>query len=108
VTFVRGVLTWTGWLQPTPASRSYLVRIRYDGVSRPQVNVLDPPLVIPEGKTGLPHVYPHRELCLYYPGEWNGRMLIGDTIIPWASEWLFFYELWLATGEWHGGGREPS
>lgn len=22
----------------------------------------------------------------------------------WASEWLFFYEVWLATGTWLGGG----
>jgi len=35
-------------------------------------------------------------------------MAIADTIIAWASEWLFFYELWLATGEWHGGGHDPT
>jgi hypothetical protein len=34
-------------------------------------------------------------------------MPIADTIIPWTSEWLFFYELWLASGEWHGGGHDP-
>jgi hypothetical protein len=31
---------------------------------------------------------------------------IADTLVPWASEWLFDYELWLATGEWYGGGIE--
>ncbi|MDY0295864.1 MAG: hypothetical protein RB296_00975 [Acidobacteriota bacterium] len=31
-------------------------------------------------------------------------MIIAKTIVPWASEWLIFYELWLATGEWLGGG----
>jgi hypothetical protein len=59
----------------------------------------------------LPHVFtegPPAELCLYDPGvqagqsEWNETMLIADTIIPWASEWLYFYELWHATGVWHG------
>ncbi|MEW2483382.1 hypothetical protein AB0876_27745 [Mycobacterium sp. NPDC049093] len=25
-----------------------------------------------------------------------------DTIIPWASEWLFFYEVWKATAIWMG------
>ena len=35
-------------------------------------------------------------------------MPIADTIIPWTSEWLFFYELWLATGgEWLGEGEHP-
>ena len=47
-------------------------------------------------------------LCLHFPGEWDPRMLISETIIPWASEWLYFHELWLATGEWHGGGHNPS
>ena len=35
-------------------------------------------------------------------------MFIADTIVPWACEWLLHYEIWLATGEWHGGGEHPS
>jgi len=35
-------------------------------------------------------------------------MSIASTILPWASEWLFHYEIWRATGEWTGGGREPA
>ena len=31
-------------------------------------------------------------------------MTIAKTILPWTSEWLVHYQLWLATGEWHGGG----
>lgn len=35
--------------------------------------------------------------------------LISDTIIPWVADWLLYYELWLATGEWLGGGHgSPS
>jgi hypothetical protein len=34
-------------------------------------------------------------------------MLIADSVVPWASEWLFFYEIWLPSGEWHGGGEWP-
>ena len=34
-------------------------------------------------------------------------MLIVDTIVPWAAEWLLHYEIWLATGEWFGD-RDPS
>lgn len=50
----------------------------------------------------IPHVWtegPPPDLCLYDPGfesirsEWNIGMSIADTIIPWASEWLYFYEL---------------
>lgn len=35
-------------------------------------------------------------------------MLISETIVPWASEWLFYFELWLVTKEWMGGGEHPS
>jgi len=45
-------------------------------------------------------------LCLYYHYEYDvTRMLLADTVIPWASEWLLHYEIWLATGTWHGGGH---
>jgi hypothetical protein len=57
-----------------------------------------------------PHLYPGDRLCLYRPGtgEWNRRMLLVETIVPWAAEWLLHYELWLATGEWFGGGEHPQ
>ena len=31
-------------------------------------------------------------------------MYVAETTMPWAAEWLFFFELWLATDEWLGGG----
>jgi hypothetical protein len=34
-----------------------------------------------------------------------GREPVDNTILPWISEWLFFYELWLFTGDWLGGGH---
>jgi hypothetical protein len=37
-------------------------------------------------------------------GEWTSKKCIAQTIIPWAIEWLFHYELWHLTGEWSGGG----
>lgn len=40
--------------------------------------------------------------------EFNVYKLLADTIIPWTVEWLYFYELWLATGEWLGGGEHPD
>lgn len=43
-------------------------------------------------------------LCLYHPAanEWNNTMLIADTVLPWASEWLLHYELWHLDGVWRG------
>jgi hypothetical protein len=37
-------------------------------------------------------------------------MMIATTIIPWLALWLYYYEVWLATGHWEGGGipHKPS
>jgi hypothetical protein len=34
-------------------------------------------------------------------------MLIADSTVPWSVEWLIYYEIWKATGDWHGGGELP-
>ncbi len=102
-----GMLQWIGHLKPTPLSANYKVKVRYRPGNTPVVQVLDPKLKCDE-EGRLPHVYPGDELCLYYPGEWNGSEQIGDTIVPWISEWLYHYECWAATGTWLGGGEHPK
>jgi hypothetical protein len=94
-------------LQPTELSCAYTVQIAYRHGDRPITHVRNPALRPRPDTSGLPHVYTGDELCLYLPGEWNPSMPIAYTILPWASEWLFHYELWLATGDWSGGGHEP-
>ena len=102
--FDRGRLICTVALQPTEQSCSYTVEVSYKPGTRPAVRVCDPDLKVRPGASALPHVYPGDELCLNYPGEWDSSMSVGHTILPWASEWLLHYEIWLATGEWTGGG----
>jgi hypothetical protein len=106
----RSCLRWEGVLLPTPLSDLYTVRVTYKLKKSPRVNILKPELLIPEGKSLLPHTYSEKRLCLYFPGskDWSGNMLLSKTIIPWISEWLYFYELWLVTGEWYGGGIHPK
>ena len=103
--FSGNQLICTADLQPTSLSCVYTVQVRYRHGRRPAVRVLKPALQLQSGATSLPHVYTGDELCLNLPGEWNSSMSIGHTILPWASEWLFHYEMWLATGKWTGGGR---
>jgi hypothetical protein len=100
----RGELDCVAKLQPSPASRTYTVRLTYRHGRRPRVIVKDPPLALHPGATALPHVYVGDELCHCYPGQWRHDMLLANTILPWASEWLMHYELWLVTGRWAGGG----
>lgn len=92
-------------LQPSPASQTYTVRLTYRHGRRSRVTVTDPPLELHPGADALPHVYRGDELCLYYPGEWHHHMLLASTIVPWTTEWLIHYELWLITGYWAGGGH---
>lgn len=60
----------------------------------------------------LPHVYSTKpvRLCLFDPqtAEWSPGAAIADTIVPWTYEWLFYFEEWLVSDEWKGGGRHPE
>ena len=109
-TFYRGFrLIWNGLLQPTPISPIYRVTIIYDLGKSPRVRVISPKLE-KHGDKNIPHMYDQKFLCLfrskYY--EWDSLMYISDTIIPWTSLWLFYYEIWHAIGKWRGGGEEPE
>jgi hypothetical protein len=102
-------ITWEGYIKPSPLSDNYKIQLIYQTGKGIEVFVKEPfPLKLAEGKKTLPHVYSteKQRLCLYFPTsrEWNYGQLYTDTIIPWTSEWLIHYEIWVATGEWFGGG----
>jgi hypothetical protein len=101
-------LTWESDLTPTPVSDKYHVRLSYSLEAPPLIRVIDPELELPGGKSP-PHLYKGGSLCLYLPGagEWRRSLYLGDVVIPWVAEWLANYEVWLATGEWYGGGVQP-
>jgi hypothetical protein len=103
---LKGELHCDVVLQPTPASRRYTARLTYRHGRAPRVAIIDPPLTLPPGATQLPHVYSSGDLCLYLPRQWKESMLLADTILPWTSQWLLYYELWLITGHWLGTGHD--
>ena len=105
-----GVAVWTGSIQPTALSETYLVQVRYALGRRPKITVLSPALRTNAHDEKIPHRYRDGSLCLYQPryGEWTPQLFIADTVLPWTWVWLAHYEYWLATGEWHGGGEHPS
>ena len=102
-------LIWRGLLAPTPLSQKYYIQTRYKFKERPDVVVVTPPLERYDDKK-IPHVFSGNRLCLfrYKYFEWNSEMRIDQTIIPWTSLWLFYYEIWLATGIWCGGGEHAN
>ena len=102
-------LKWEMNIVPTPNSSSYRIRIDYTIGASPKIYVVEPAeLKKAQGEILLPHVFDteKQQLCLFYGriGEWNSSMLLSRTIVPWAAEWLYYYELWVITGEWLGGG----
>lgn len=103
----RNGFKWCDTITPSTYSNSYRVELTYNTGEHPKV-IVKTPLELANGETRLPHVYNHEKqhLCLYHKpsNEWTSNLLIADTIIPWTTEWLFFYEFWLANGDWYGGG----
>jgi hypothetical protein len=107
-----GRLTWWFRSRPTPLSREYGLRVEFRQGDVPDVFVEDPDLKALAGGKRLPHVYRQerpQQLCLYKPKyrEWRPELLIHESIVPWAVAWLYYFEDWLMTGEWAGGGEHP-
>lgn len=107
-----GQLLWDFETRPTPLSRVYTLQIVYPQGRTPRVVVREPDLVALAGGRRLPHVYEQKppHLCLYLPGtgEWDNSMRISETIVPWAILWLFYFEEWLESDDWKGGGIHPK
>lgn len=106
-----GGLTWAFPIAPTPFSRCYAARLEYRQGSSPEIFIDGPDLpLLAEGRR-LPHVYQQSPpcLCLYLPGsgEWTPWMRVDQTLIPWTALWLFYFEEWLVSGVWAGGGEHP-
>ena len=112
---------WEGVLKPSPFSREYDVVIKYKMGKAPVCVVTSPDIKeLAEGRT-IPHIYRNKtgiegtQLCLYLPknkkkkkkrtSEWQSTYFIADTFLPWASLWLLYFEDWLFSDDWQGGGE---
>lgn len=108
----NGELIWNFEAQPSVLSRTYQLKIRYKRYDVPEVFVLSPNLNVLANGRHLPHVYSEKpvKLCLHFPEskEWTSDKSIAETIVPWSYLWLMYFECWLATDEWLGGGRHPG
>ena len=108
----RGRFYWRYGASPTPVSRTYRIRLSYKARGSPEVVVEEPALSVVAGGRRLPHVYDQEppRLCLYLPGtgEWRPWMPMDETIVPWVVLWLFYFEEWLISDQWKGGGAHPG
>lgn len=101
---------WIFTVRPTPKSQEYKIRVKFRLREYPTVEILNPNNLLRE-KEGSDFIHMfrdskrgHQMLCLFAKGDWTSQKYISETIVPWAAEWCYFYEVWLDTGEWHGGG----
>lgn len=107
----KTALTFDFSLQPAGAGRQYRCRLQVWRDRRwPTLSVLSPDLHALAGGRRLPHIYaspgPGTVLCLWHPKsrDFSMELNFGDTYIPWAVEWLGYFEDWLYSNEWLGGG----
>ncbi len=107
-----GTMTWYGEFTPSALSDTYKLKITYSLGQPPKAYIVSPkPLLLAEGAKRLPHTYNcgngKQQLCLYLPrsGQWKPSMVIAETFVHWAVQWMYYYEIWVSTGKWLGGGH---
>lgn len=105
----KGELIGHGSMHPSPLCNRYRFTLSYRVGENPKVTIMGPRLRCRADQSDIPHTYGPDEPCLFRPGvDWSESVSIGTTVIPWLATWLFYYEIWHATGEWHGGGVHPE
>jgi hypothetical protein len=114
--FVQGKeLIFRTELSPSTFSRTYACELHVrPGKAHPSMIIVAPDLYHLAGGRKVPHIYPYAgkgvRLCLWTPRlkEWNWHMKLSDTYIPWTLRWLWYFEDWLQSDDWVGGGTHPE
>jgi hypothetical protein len=106
---IKNKLICKGNIKPTELSKEYTIKLVYLLGKIPEISVVNPLLEINLKGENSPHLYRGDFLCVYHPlkNEWDSSKVIAETIIPWISLWLYYYEIWQLTGKWKGGGEHP-
>lgn len=108
-----GRLVWWATVKPSAISDIYQVFIDAKPRMFPQVWVSGGAIDRCSDLSSVPHKFdcgeePSRiRVCLQYH-DWSSDQLFTETVMPWCCEWIVHFEIWMATGEWHGGGIHPS
>ena len=104
-------LRWHQSIRPHALCGLYEIELRFAEGHRPLVLVKAPDLKSLASGRKLPHTFADVDdlpsLCLWWKNDWRNTQLVASTVIPWTAEWFWFFEHWLSTGEWLGGGTHP-
>ncbi|MFY4750305.1 hypothetical protein ACOTWV_11105 [Aliarcobacter butzleri] len=108
------IISWVEFnIQPTPLSIEYKILIVYIQGYNPYAYILNPSLnELKKENMSIPHLYDHDRyrLCLHYPytNDYNFDEEIGKQYVPWIKHWLYYFEEWIYSEKWKGGGVEPG
>ena len=102
----NNVLICVGWLQPAGCKEAYKVKIEQVVGKEPKTTILYPEIK-PSKRI---HMYPDHSLCLHYPPDmkWTETTRVYEYSIPWLSEWIIYYELYLLNGNRWEGKESPE
>ena len=100
-------------MQASALSNTYHVRMEGKALSFPDVWVSEGAVERCEELEKVPHQFgceydPKRIKVCLQKDDWSPRSSLSRTAVPWTMEWLFFFEIWMTTGEWCGGGIHPT
>lgn len=100
----NNVLVCTGSFQPNGCNL-YSVRMEYVAGHEPKTTILAPEI---EPSKEI-HMYRDHSICLFYSPDmpWNEKTQVYKYTIPWISEWIVYYELYLLNGHVWEGRESP-
>jgi len=101
----RKVLVCSGVIQPNGCTNPYKIKIEYVAGHEPKTTILSPAI---EPCKEI-HMYNDHSICLFYPLDmpWNEKTQVYKYTIPWISEWVLYYELYLVNGNIWEGRESP-
>jgi len=100
----------SGSVRPTARSNIYIFSLTYKLNKHPKIKIISPAIIRNDKDEEIPHMYSQEFLCLYQPKyrQFRDCEYLSETLIPWISLWLYYYEKWHITGDWHGGGEHTN
>lgn len=96
-------------------NKEYLLKVIQKQGEIPKTYILKENLNL-KRQERIPHIYgedliknkKYIRICTFLPSEdWNNKKNISDTVIFWAVEWIYYFEIWNVCGVWNGGGKHP-
>ena len=108
----RSRLSWIQTIRPDSLACTYTCQVEHTLGGYPEVHCLEPKLSALADGRQIPHVYRSTEpvsLCLFFRDRtaWHDGLILARMVVPLAYSWLAFFEDWLFSGEWRGGGTHP-